>query len=213
MKVYKLTNSEGQTKNQTQWGENVTHEVSGQGELCTSGWLHCYPHPLIAVLMDSADACFTFGKQARLWEAEGSGEQKDDHGLKMGFSRLTTIREIPMPAMTIRQRLIIAIRVILISSSYDDPFVKLFGEWADKWIKGEIENKLVHKDYRARVLALPTSAFGSGRIFDLVNSVVHYWLCEDEVAAIIRYHIVSTHILNKHVNLLEIIEQVMHESV
>lgn len=40
MKLYKLTDSHGRTYNDTQWGPGVTHEASGEGELCGPGWLH-----------------------------------------------------------------------------------------------------------------------------------------------------------------------------
>ena len=43
MKLYKLTDGNNQTKNDTQWGENVTHAADGDStELCNEHWLHAY---------------------------------------------------------------------------------------------------------------------------------------------------------------------------
>ena len=72
MKVYKLTDKDGKTYCNTQWGPNVSHSANGKsGELCSSGWIHFYTNPLIAVLMNRIHANFT---SPRLWEAEASGE-------------------------------------------------------------------------------------------------------------------------------------------
>lgn len=49
--VYKLTDTQGQTRGNTQWGANITHHTDGSGELCSSGRLHAYTHPLLAVFL------------------------------------------------------------------------------------------------------------------------------------------------------------------
>jgi len=41
-KLYKLTDVDGYTRNNTRWGKNVTHTTDGSGELCGPGWLHAY---------------------------------------------------------------------------------------------------------------------------------------------------------------------------
>jgi hypothetical protein len=48
LKVYKLTNENFQTFGGCQWGENITHITSGEGDLCGPGWLHYYDNPLLA---------------------------------------------------------------------------------------------------------------------------------------------------------------------
>ena len=44
--LVKLTDAEGRTRpgysNETQWGPGVRHEVAGDGELCSAGWIHGY---------------------------------------------------------------------------------------------------------------------------------------------------------------------------
>ena len=49
-KRYKLTDRKMQTHCGYQWQIGQWHETSGEGELCTEGWLHCYTSPLLAVL-------------------------------------------------------------------------------------------------------------------------------------------------------------------
>ena len=55
-KLYKLTDQNHQTRNNTKWGAGVTHTASGQGDLCTAGWLHAYTSPLLAVLLNPIHA-------------------------------------------------------------------------------------------------------------------------------------------------------------
>lgn len=128
MKVYKLTDENNQTRNKTQWGENVTHETDGSGDLCGPGWLHAYSDPLLAVLLSPIH--YDFNKP-RLWEAQGKGISKDDHGLKLGFTKLTTLREIPLPKVSTEQRVRFAIYCVL--EVCKEP---AFVSWAEKWLDG-----------------------------------------------------------------------------
>jgi hypothetical protein len=128
MKLYKLTDANGQTHNATQWGPGVTHETSGKGNLCDSGWLHAYEHPLLAVLLNPIHAKFD---SPQLWEAEGEGDVKRDGQLKIGVTRLTTVREISLPAVTTEQRVRFAI--LCARHVYHDP---TWLAWADAWLDG-----------------------------------------------------------------------------
>jgi hypothetical protein len=96
MKLYKLTDENFQTKNQTQWGENVTHETGGEGDLCGPGWLHAYLNPYLAVLLSPLHVFF---EHPVLWEAEGDGTFKYERQLKVGCTKLTTLKQIPMPVV------------------------------------------------------------------------------------------------------------------
>jgi hypothetical protein len=62
MKLYKLTDQNAQTMNNTQWGPGVTHETDGRWALCGPGWLHAYEHPLLAEAW-----------AARAWAARAAG--------------------------------------------------------------------------------------------------------------------------------------------
>jgi hypothetical protein len=133
MKLYKLTNKTHQTYNNTQWGEGVTHETNGEGELCGAGWLHAYLDPYLAVLLNPIHGAI---RNPVLWEAEGEGEFKSEHQLKVGVTKLTTIRQIPLPKITFEERIHFAI--LCVKKVYSDIAWNL---WADKWLSGEDRSK------------------------------------------------------------------------
>ena len=94
--LYKLTDANGRTHGDTQWGPGVTHSGTGEGYLCAKGWIHAYTNPLLAALLNPIHANFS---EPRLWEAEGD-VALEDRGLKVGCKTLTTLREIPIPVVT-----------------------------------------------------------------------------------------------------------------
>ena len=126
--LYKLTDSCGKTRNDTQWGPGVSHSGTGEGELCGPGWIHAYEHPLVAVLMNPIHANF---KNPRLWEAEGEIAIRDGQ-IKCGCKTLTTVREIPLPKITTEMRVRFAIlcaKEVYACLSWN--------AWADRWLSGE----------------------------------------------------------------------------
>jgi hypothetical protein len=128
MKLYKLTDRNGQTRNRTQWGEGVEHTASGEGDLCGPGWLHAYTHPLLAVLLNPGHADI---REPILWEADGD-VGKTDHGLEVGCTRLKTIKQIPLPKITTEQRVYFAILCAM--EVCDDP---AWRRWAQDWLSGK----------------------------------------------------------------------------
>lgn len=105
----------------------MSHSGTGEGGLCGPGWIHAYEHPLIAVLMNPIHADF---KTPRLWEAEGEIAIRDGQ-LKCGCKALTTVREIPLPAVTTEMRIRFAImcaKEVCACLSWN--------AWADKWLSG-----------------------------------------------------------------------------
>ena len=129
MLVYKLTNQHSQTYNNTQWGVNVTHKTNGKGELCTKGWLHFYNSPELAILMNPIHARFS---NPKMWLAEAGGKFKDDFGIKGGCTKLTTLREIPVPVITETQK--IAFGILCALEVCDD---KEFQKWANNWLENK----------------------------------------------------------------------------
>ena len=128
IKLYKLTDGDGQTRGGTQWGPGVSHSGTGEGELCGPGWIHAYEHPLVAVLMNPIHANF---QNPRLWEAEGEVGLRDGQ-IKCGCKTLTTIREIPLPSITTEMRVRFAIlcaKGVCACPSWN--------AWADRWLSGE----------------------------------------------------------------------------
>ena len=128
-KLYKLTDSCGKTWNNTLWGPGVSHSGTGEGELCGPGWIHAYEHPLLAALLNPIHGDF---ENPRLWEAEGAVILRDGQ-LKCGCKTLTTIREIPLPAITTEMRVRFA--VLCAKEVYAENLA--WNAWADKWLSGE----------------------------------------------------------------------------
>ncbi|MEN6550233.1 MAG: hypothetical protein ABFE07_29665 [Armatimonadia bacterium] len=130
MLLYKLTDATGQTHGGCQWGEGVTHTAPGGGALCTKAWIHAYTSPLLAVLLNPIHGRFT-PEAMRLWECEG-GIGATDHGLKVGCTSLTTIREIPVPQVSCEQWVSFAI-LCAKEVCTDDGWT----EWAGSWLDGD----------------------------------------------------------------------------
>ena len=125
----KLTDKKGQTHGGMQWGEGITHTASGEGDLCRPGWIHVYADPLLAVLLNPIHAKFT---NPRLWEVEVAGRSKTDNGLKLGFTQVTTICEIPLPKVSVAQ----AVRFcILCTKEVCEELA--WNKWAAAWLSGE----------------------------------------------------------------------------
>jgi len=130
--LYKLTDEHGYTRrgedNQCLWGEGVSHSGTGKGGLCSSGVIHAYTHPLLAVFLNPIHAGFS---EPRLWEAEGVVKFSDNY-LKVGCVTLRTIREITLPVVTTEQRVKFA---ILCAKKVCKS--KEWNSWADRWLSGE----------------------------------------------------------------------------
>ena len=132
MRVYKLTDKDcatGKEYNPMTWGPDVTHEVEGKGELCSSGWIHAYSHPLIAIFMNPIHGDF---KEPRLWECEAEGNTQDNNGSKLGVQKLTTIQEIPLPAATQEHR--IRFGILCVKKVCAEPS---WVAWANGWLSGK----------------------------------------------------------------------------
>ena len=137
MKLYKLTDFDNKTRNDTIWGENVTHTANGEGnKLCTGAFIHAYRHPLIAALMGP----FHVPDYTKLWECEG--EVIADDGAKVGCKSLTTVKEIMLPELTTEQRVKIAI--LCAKEVYKE---EKWSEWADGWLMGEKSRELAKVNY------------------------------------------------------------------
>jgi hypothetical protein len=134
MRIYKLTSQFNTTNGGFEWTPKKWKKVSGIGELCTSGWLHAYQDPFVAVLMNTVHACID---NPKLWEAEGRGEFKDDNGLKCGYSQMRIIKEIPLPKISSEDRIKIAIYCAILSGEDSEDFIS----WALNWLDGSDRSK------------------------------------------------------------------------
>lgn len=128
MKVYKLTDANDCTRNDTQWGEGVTHTAkSDRLRLCTDGWIHWYTDPVLAILMNPIHTDFY---SPHMWEAEASGIVLLEP-LKGGSKTLTTIKQIPVPTITVAQR--VAFGILCALEVYKN---NGFKTWATQWLSG-----------------------------------------------------------------------------
>ncbi len=151
MKLYKLTDKDGRTRGATQWGEGVTHVATGnvnQG-LCSSGFIHAYEHPFVAVFMNPIHGNF---KNPQLWEAEGEASARDG-ALKCGVRSLTTVRRVDLPVITSDQRVRIAIYCALACRRSSE-----FKKWAVAWLDGSDRSK-----------GAAAAAAAAAEDFDLLN--------------------------------------------
>jgi len=130
MKLYKLTDEHDRTYGGCQWGENVTHKTSGEGGLCGPGFTHWYTHPLLAVWLNPIHAGFNL-ETAHLWEGEGE-VVKTDRSLKVGCTRATTIKRVPLPRMTPNQ--LARAAILTAKQIYHE---EEWNKWADRWLSGE----------------------------------------------------------------------------
>ena len=129
-KLYKITDCNfmsGHRYIPTKWGENVTHEVKGTGSLCTDGWIHAYTSPIHALIFNCIHANI---RDPLLWECEGKIGIND--GTKVGCKKLTTIKQVEFPEITLEQR--IALAILCVREVCRDP---KFIEWSDKYLSGE----------------------------------------------------------------------------
>ena len=129
MKLYKITDENDRTRGSCQWGENITVETSGEGEMCGKGFTHWYRHPLLAVLFNPIHGKYN-PKTMHLWE--GKGIVIKDDGLKVGCKEAITINRVAIPKITTEQRVEFAIRCAL--SIYKN---NEFEKWATAWLNGK----------------------------------------------------------------------------
>ena len=125
----KLTDEHIQTYQRTQWVVGEWRETDGAGELCGPGWLHYYRSPLLAVLHNPIHANLT---APRLWRVEVGPIKKHDGWMKSGSTRLRLVEELPLPQITVEQRVRYAIYCVMKVTT--DPG---WLGWAERWLVGD----------------------------------------------------------------------------
>jgi hypothetical protein len=126
-KIYKLTTQELTTHSGCLWTPGEWKKTSGQGSLCSSGWLHAYSDPLVAIFMNPSHANIS---NPILWQGEAQGNFLDDRGLKCGYSEMRILKKIKPYKFTTEKLVEIAI-VCAIESGYND---ENFIAWACNWM-------------------------------------------------------------------------------
>jgi len=148
--LYKFTTQDYKTRkgeyNETLWGENIEHNASGIGELCSNGWIHAYLSPELAVILNPTHANI---EKPILWESEGD-IGKSDNQLKVGCTRLKTIRIIKTPKITTNQR--VAFSILCAKSVCKDI---AWNKWADAWLNN------INRDTCADYAAASAAAYAA----------------------------------------------------
>jgi len=130
MKIaYKLIGSEMKTHKGFQWELGKWYETTGEGGLCSPGWLHFYNDPLVGMFMNPIHANI---KNPRLFRAEVKGKFLDDHGLKCGYTKARLVEELTVPQISPVQRVRFAI--FCVKEVYKE---KKWNKWADNWLSGK----------------------------------------------------------------------------
>ena len=127
--AYKLTDSGMRTYYEFQWELGKWYETTGEGELCSPGWLHFYSDPLVGMFMNPAHANI---KNPRLFRAEVEGKGLNDHGTNCGYSRAKLVEELPLPQISSVQWIRFAI--LCAKEVYKG---KKWNKWADNWLSGK----------------------------------------------------------------------------
>ena len=130
---YKLTKQDLTTYNYTKWVLNEWKETSGNGELCDSGWLHCYNSPLLAILLNPIHANI---HNPKLFKCEVDGECLTDYGLKEGWTRMRIIEEMELPQLSNINK--VAFGILCALEVYKD---EKWVTWANNWLENKDRSK------------------------------------------------------------------------
>ena len=134
--AYKLTDSEMRTYNESQWELGKWYKKTEE-DLCSSDWLHFYNDPLVGLFLNPIHADI---KNPRLFRVEVKGKGIDDNETKCGYSRARLIEELPVPQISLAQRVRFAI--LCAKKVYKG---KEWNKWANNWLsrKDRTEKSIV----------------------------------------------------------------------
>jgi hypothetical protein len=137
MTVYKITDKDMETGHEyklTKWKIGVPVEPGKSEKLDVHKWLHewlyAYEHPLLAVLHNPIHANYKNGY--RLFEAEAEGETETKSQMMLSCTKLTLIKEIEVPKITVEQKL--AYGILCIKSCFKN---RRWNIWANNWLSGK----------------------------------------------------------------------------
>ena len=210
--AYKLTDLEMRTYKEFQWELGKWYETTGEGDLCSSSWLHFYNNPLVGLFMNPAHADI---ENPRLFRAEVEGEVLDDHGLKCGYSRARLIEELTVPQISPVQRVRFAI--LCAKEVYKE---KEWNRWADNWLSGKDRTKESAKSIEnvfsvAEITAQSAeSAFYAAISAEIVikSAIIAFYAAESAVsAAKSTKNTVRSTTKNKKIDLIKIAQKAMEE--
>lgn len=192
--LFKWTDADNRTrarvKGETRWGEGITHTAKGNGELCTSAYVHAYTTVLLAVFMDGAHGMYTEHPDAKLWQARGTVEKSD--GTKVGCTSLTTVRVVVPPIITTAQKRAFAIlsAEAVCSVLYENAhwYKHVWKPWADGWLAGVDQSKAAAAvAYAAACNASYAAAYADAAYYAAAYAASTYYAAAYAAAAAYAY--------------------------
>ena len=134
MKYYKLLSQDLTSHQGTKWEIGVPITITKAGnEMCSDQVLHCYNHPMLAVIFNPIHANI---RKPKLFEIQVDGICNND-GLKFASKSQTLLREISVPEISLEQKIEFAIKVVKLVYKEEK-----WNLWADKWLDGS--DRTVH---------------------------------------------------------------------
>ena len=197
---YKLTDNDMRT-NGFQWELNKDYEIKSKGgELCTSAYFHFYLHPLLAVLHNPNHA--NIGNP-RIFKAEVGGESLTDGQMKEGWKKAKLIKEIPLPKITVEQKIKYGIYCAL--EVYKD---ESFVNWANNWLSGKDRTvDSAHAAYAAHASCAAYATFHSAHASCATYAAAYSVTYAATYAT--TYAAYTANAANKKINLLKLAKKAM----
>jgi hypothetical protein len=130
MIAYKLVDQQMQSYGGFQWTIGETYTANGKGQLCGSGWLHFYEHPLLAVLHNPIHARIENPILLEVDIPDNANILREGY-LKLGATIATPCRRVELPSITTAQHIAYGLLVVLTVSQNAD-----FKAWAESWLDG-----------------------------------------------------------------------------
>jgi hypothetical protein len=157
MKFYKLLTQDMTSHKDTKWELNKTITVTEEGiEMCTDQVLHCYNHPLLALIFNPIHAKIS---NPRLFEINVD-EIVNTDGLKYASKSQTLIKELTIPEITTEQKVEFGIRVAKLVCKDTK-----WNTWADNWLDKSDRTKesarAAYAAYRAAAYAASAAAYAA----------------------------------------------------
>ena len=137
---YKLVTQDYKTRkgffNEIDWSDNCWKNAIGVGGLCSSGVLHAYDSPEVALFMNPIHARIA---EPRLLEVECDKFVASDL-TKVGYKKMRRIKELFFREPSVIQK--VAFGILCALQVYDEPS---FVVWANSWLSGK--NRVVKDAY------------------------------------------------------------------
>lgn len=127
MTCYKLL-SQDMEANGYRWTLGQWVMSDALGNFCPPGGFRGYEHPLLAILHNPIHDNIP---NPRMFEAVADGKSYYDGRIQLMAQWMMLIREIPVPAVTLEQR--VAYGIYCAKAVYSAPW---WNEWADAWLSG-----------------------------------------------------------------------------